>query len=101
MLEKLHDAGIVHELIRRNAEVLDDEQLIANGLIIPFDSGRPGCDRTFASPFQLTDQPQKTPVAAPEVGAHTEEVLAEFGLSAEEVAALTRSGVVGPRVKKR
>jgi formyl-CoA transferase len=101
MLERLHKAGIVHELIRRNAEVLEDEQLIANGLIIPFDSGRPGCDRTFASPFQLTGEPQKTPVAAPEVGAHSEEVLAEFGLSAEQVHELKSAGVVGPRVKKK
>ena len=100
MLERLSKVGIVHELIRRNAEVLEDEQLIANGLIIPFDSGRPGCDRTFASPFKLTDQPQKPPVAAPEVGANSAEVLAEYGLPGEKIAELTSSGVVGPKQKR-
>ena len=97
LLERLGAAGIVHELIRRNAEVLDDEQLIANGLIVPFDSGRPGCDRTFATPFQLSEETQRTPAAAPDVGEHSEEVLAEFGLSAEEIAKLQSAGVVGPR----
>lgn len=96
LLERLHAAGIVHELIRRNSEVLEDEQLIANDLIVPFDSGRPGCDRTFATPFQLSDQPQKPPVAAPEVGQHSEEILAEFGLTAEEIERLQSAGVVGP-----
>ncbi len=101
MLQRLSEVGIVHELIRRNAEVLEDEQLIANGLIVPFESGRPGCDRTFASPFRLTDQPQKVPVAAPAVGANSAEVLAEYGLTGEEIAELTSAGVVGPKKKKR
>ena len=101
ILERLDRAGIVHELIRRNAEVLEDEQLIANGLIVPFDSGRPGCDRTFATPFKLADEPQRKPVAAPEVGQDSEEVLAEFGLSPEEVAALKADGVVGPRKRRK
>ncbi len=101
MLSRLNEVGIVHELIRKNAEVLEDEQLIANGLIVPFDSGRPGCDRTFASPFQISDEPQKAPVAAAEVGANSAEVLAEFGLAEDEITRLTSSGVVGPRKKKR
>lgn len=97
LLERLDQAGIVHELIRRNAEVLDDPQLIANGLIIPFDSGRPDCDRTFASPFQISGEQQQTPVGAPAVGEHSEEVLAEFGLPAEEIERLKASGAVGPK----
>ena len=101
ILRRLEKAGIVHELIRRNAEVLEDEQLIANGLIVPFDSGRPDCDRTFSTPFQLTDEPQRTPVAAPEVGEHSEEVLAEFGLDPEAVAGLKADGVVGPKKRRR
>lgn len=95
LLNRLHDSGIVHELIRRNAEVLEDEQLILNGLIVPFDSGRPGCDRTFATPFQLSDEPQREPIAAPDVGEHSEEVLAEFGLDSAEVERLKYAGVVG------
>lgn len=101
ILRRLERAGIVHELVRRNAEVLDDEQLLANGLIVPFDSGRPGCDRTFSTPFQLTDEPQREPVAAPEVGEHSEEILAEFGLSAEQVEGLKTDGIVGPRKRRR
>jgi len=97
--ERLEKVGIVHELIRRNDEVLEDEQLIANGLIVPFDSGRPGCDRTFASPFQISGETQRVPVAAPDVGEQTDELLAEFGFDTAEVARLRERGVVGSRRK--
>ncbi len=95
LLKRLDRAGIVHELIRRNAEVLEDEQLIANGLIVPFDSGRPGCDRTFTTPFQISGETQRQPVAAPAVGEQSDEVLAEFGMAEEEIARLRAEGVVG------
>ncbi len=97
LLERLDEAGIVHELIRRNEEVLGDEQLIANGLIVPFDSGRPGCDRTFASPFQMTGEAQRDPVAAPDIGEHSHEILAEFGVEPDVVEKLKAAGVVGAR----
>jgi formyl-CoA transferase len=38
--KRLDDADIVHSLIIKNAEVIDDEQLLANDVIVPFDSGR-------------------------------------------------------------
>lgn len=76
---RLDEAGIVYSLIARNAEVIEDPQLLANDVIIPFESGKPGCDRTFATPFQLADEPQQTPRPAPELGEHTEEVLLEYG----------------------
>ncbi|MDG2276430.1 MAG: CoA transferase [Pseudomonadales bacterium] len=92
---RLDEAGIVFSLIYKNAEVIEDEQLLANGVIVPFDSGKPGCDKTFASPFQLSSEAQQSPRPAPEIGQHSREILSEFGLDAARVDALVDAGVVG------
>ena len=55
------------------------------------------------SPFAFSAQPRQRPVAAPELGEHTEEVLADIaGLQGGEIARLFDSGVVtGPRARHR
>ncbi len=94
LCERLDAAGIVYSLIARNAEVIDDPQLLANGVIVPFESGKPGCDRTFATPFQLSSEAQQTPRPAPEIGEHTEDILREYGLSDAAIAELIDAGIV-------
>jgi formyl-CoA transferase len=91
---RLEAAGIVHGLVHRNAEVLDDAQLIDNGVIVPFDSGLPGADRTLATPINLSGETQRVPQRAPKIGEHSREVLAEFGYDAPAIDALLASGVV-------
>ena len=95
MCKRLDEVGIVHSLVYRNAEVINDEQLIANDVIVPFDSGKPGCDRTFASPFKLSEEAQQTPRPAPDIGQHSREVLAEYGLDETRIQSLIDAGVVG------
>jgi formyl-CoA transferase len=94
MLARLEETGIVHELIAKNIEVIEDKQLIENEVIIPYDSGKPHCDKTFATPFRLSTISQRTPVGAPEIGEHTEQVLDELGLEQEEIRTLRESDVV-------
>ncbi len=91
---RLDEQGIVHGLVKRNAEVVEDEQLIENGVIIPFDSGLPGTEKTFASPINLSTQEQRAPSRAPNVGEHSREVLAEFGIDAATIDRLIAAGVV-------
>jgi len=93
--KRLDDADIVHSLIIKNAEVIDDEQLLANDVIVPFDSGKPGCERTFASPFQLSSEPQQAPRPAPDLGAHSEEILREYGIDDARIENVKREGVIG------
>jgi formyl-CoA transferase len=47
-----------------------------------------------ASPIRLSGTPPGPPAAPPTLGQHTGEVLAELGLTAAEVEALRRDGVV-------
>ena len=91
---KLDAAGIVHSLVQINSEVIKDEQLHANEVFVPFDSGKPGCEATLASPFQVSNESQCEPRRAPEIGEHSEEILRDFGLSPEQIAALRARGIV-------
>jgi len=92
---RMDEADIVHSLIYKNAEVIDDQQLIDNRVIVPFKSGKPGCERTFATPFQLSGQAQQPPRLAPELGQHSREILEEFGISPDRIATLLETGIVG------
>ena len=94
IVRRLDQAGIVHSLIYKNAEVVEDPQLHANGVFVPFDSGKPGCEQTLASPFQLSSEAQQTPTRAPEIGEHTEAVLREYGIAAERIESLKSAGII-------
>jgi formyl-CoA transferase len=94
LCRRLDQHGIVYSLIARNAEVIDDPQLIINGAIVDSASGVPGVERTFATPIHLSTEQQRTPQRAPRLGEHSREVLAEFGVDAGTIAALEAAGIV-------
>lgn len=92
---RLDEAGIVFSLVYKNAEVLEDEQLKAIGVFIDFDSGKPGCEKTLATPFQLSSEAQQAPRPAPEIGQHSEAILSEYGIEAQRIEALKTAGIIG------
>ena len=94
LCERLDQAGIVFSLIARNTEVIDDPQLIANGVIVDSESGVPGNQRTFATPIQMTDEAQRTPQRAPGIGEQSAAILREFGYSDREIDDLADSGII-------
>ena len=94
LCRRLDAAGIVHSLIARNAEVIEDPQLIANGLVVPYDSGVPGVERTLSTPIAISGETQRTPSRAPDVGEHSADVLRSFGFDEAAIAALIDAGVV-------
>jgi len=72
-------------------DVPDDEQMRANGALVPFASGD---GLTVSSPFQLADETKVVPRAAPAVGQHSEELLREAGYSADEISLLRARQVI-------
>ena len=89
---KSHD--ITFSVVSRIADVVEDAQLIANGLVVATESTEPGYTKTLATPFRVHDEPQRTPTRAPALGQHSRELLSEVGLSAAEIDALIAQGVV-------
>ena len=94
LCQRLDACGIVYSLVARNAEVIDDPQLIANGVFVPFASGVPGVARTLATPIRLSDEAQVAPRRAPRIGEHSREVLTQYGFSREEINTLAGQGVI-------
>ena len=80
-------------------EVLESELVRAREMVIEL--VQPGAEQTvklLGMPIKLSRTPgDPTRAPGPALGDHTEEVLAEAGFSAEEIAALTESGAIaGP-----
>ena len=64
-------------------------------IFIDFDSGKPGCEKTLATPFQLSSEAQQAPRPAPEIGQHSEDILNEYGIEAQRIEALKTAGIIG------
>jgi crotonobetainyl-CoA:carnitine CoA-transferase CaiB-like acyl-CoA transferase len=81
--------------VKSPAEVLQDEQALVNGFITPV-AFREGEDHylTSPAPAQFDGRPVGELHAAPTFGEHTDDVMRELGLTAEQIANLRARGVI-------
>ncbi|MGH8797007.1 MAG: CaiB/BaiF CoA transferase family protein [Caldimonas sp.] len=73
------------------AQVFADPQVQARAMTVEIAHPRAGTVRVIASPIKLSATPVRYRRAPPLLGADTDEVLREFGLGADEVAALRKA----------
>ncbi len=76
------------------AHVFADPQVSARSMVLETDHPVLGRLRTLGSPIKMSATPTDAGRRAPLLGEHTEEVLKEFGLSANEIAALRQVGAI-------
>ena len=93
-LSALEAAKVPCGAINNLAEVFDDPQVQARGMAAPMPHPLSDSLRTVASPMKLSATPVQLRRAPPLLGQHTDEVLAELGLSEAERARLRQRGVV-------
>lgn len=84
----LHD--IPHTVISNYEEAANDKQKEANGIIVPLDHPEFGPMKTVNSPFEVSNAQKIKPIAAPELGEHTQEVLSELGYTDIEIEKMSK-----------
>jgi formyl-CoA transferase len=95
----LEDRAVPCGAINNLDQAFSDEQVQARKMLVQQTRGQlaPGGVQsisTIASPLRLSETPPVLRYAPPALGEHTDEVLAELGLDAQQIAALRKDGVV-------
>jgi crotonobetainyl-CoA:carnitine CoA-transferase CaiB-like acyl-CoA transferase len=88
-------AGLIWGPASTLAELAKDPQAHATG-VFPLVPHPAGAFATVAAPLHIRGADIRPRGPAPDIGAHTAEVLLAAGLSGGEIAALAAAGVIGP-----
>ena len=86
---------LVWSPVKTPLEVTQDEQALANGFFIDWNHPEYGNIKILSNPIQLSKAPSEIKSKAPELGEHTDVILKELGYSAEHIATMKESGIVG------
>jgi formyl-CoA transferase len=92
-IERLNAGGVACGVINNVQDALDEPQIAHLGMVKDVVSNRMGKQRMVGQPVQLTRTPSTIARSAPKRGEHTEEILAEFGYSSDDVARFKTKGV--------
>ncbi len=92
---RLDAAGVLWDRVATLPELLEDPQARAAGLFGEIDHPEVGRFETLTAPLTMHAGQVAVRGPAPEIGEHTREVLAGFGIPADRIEQLTASGVVG------
>ena len=95
-VELLNEAGVPCGPINYVDETLSDPQVRHLGIVTPVESPALGRIEVVGQAVQLerTPQPSEMRRPTPEIGEHSDEVLAEAGYSADEIAALHEAATI-------
>jgi crotonobetainyl-CoA:carnitine CoA-transferase CaiB-like acyl-CoA transferase len=75
-------------------QMVEDPQVRARDMVVEVQHKRVGSTRALGTPVKFSATPTRVSHAAPLLGEHTREILAEYGLAAAEIDKLIRDGDV-------
>ncbi len=91
---RLDEVDLVWAPVQTPAEVTRDPQAMAAGAFIDIPDGKGGTMRSIANPVRFWGEEANGPGPVPGPGQHTDEILGELGLDAEQIASLRSQGAV-------
>ncbi len=91
-LKALAAQEVTFGVISRAQDIPDDRQAVHAGAVV--ETAIPEMPRTLSNPIRVSFAEQRVARPAPDLGQHTDEILAEAGFSAEEIATLRTNGAV-------
>lgn len=92
-VERFNAGGVACGLINDVKSVFEEEQIKHLGMVKEVVSAHHGAQRLVGQPVQLERTPGTIARAAPKRGEHSEEILKEIGIDAEELLKLKAKGV--------
>jgi CoA:oxalate CoA-transferase len=92
-VETLNKAGVPCGPVNDVAEVFDDPQIRAQEMVLDVDHPTYGLVRLLGFPIKLSETPCRLQRFAPELGEHSDEILAELGYAALDRVAWRQTGV--------
>jgi len=93
-LFQLRQANVPCGPINTLPDLLNDEHYVARGNIVEMVHSTAGRIRSFANPARLTETGSSYRLPPPLLGEHTDAILAELGLTADEIANARQSGAI-------
>ena len=93
-LERLESHDVLCAPVNGYADLPEDPQVKASGMIVEEVHPRAGPFRTLAPPLDFSRTPGSIRTGAPALGEHSDAVLAEAGLTPPAIADLRAAGVV-------
>jgi crotonobetainyl-CoA:carnitine CoA-transferase CaiB-like acyl-CoA transferase len=93
-IEQLAAAGVPCSPVQRIDQVVNDPQVIARNMMIEQEHPQLGTIRLPNLPFRFSGFTPPVPKLAPDLGEDNQAVLSELGYTAEQIEALTRTGVL-------
>jgi len=93
-LERLEAESVPCAPVLRRREVFEHPQIIENELIVEADHPKAGPIRHTRPAARFSETPTELRRQAPDLGAHTDEVLGDLGLSAETLSDLRERAII-------
>ncbi|UCE84667.1 MAG: CoA transferase [Deltaproteobacteria bacterium] len=93
-VERINAAGVPCGPVLDMAQVFADAQVLARGMLVELEHPELGTYRTTGLPVKLSASPGRIERRPPLLGEHTDDILAECGLSKREIDRLRRDAVI-------
>ena len=87
------EAGVPAGPVRFAEEMIDDDQVVANGDVVELEHSLAGSLKMIGPLLKMTETPLQMRAASPFLGEHSAEILSRLGYSADDIQRLIDEGV--------